>query len=87
MKKSSTDTCCLTLPLKLEKWQEDRLAKRFEIARQLYNTLVHAELKRLVQIKRTAEYLENEQKIRALDRNTPADRPNCRSYTKSSGKV
>ena len=54
MKKSSTDTCCLTLPLKLEKWQEDRLAKRFEIARQLYNTLVHAELKRLVQIKRTA---------------------------------
>ena len=35
VKKSSTDTCCLTLPLKLEKWQEDRLAKRFEIARQL----------------------------------------------------
>ena len=52
MKKSSTDTCCLTLPLKLEKWQEDRLAKRFEIARQLYNTLVHAELKRLAQVSR-----------------------------------
>lgn len=50
------------------------MPKRFEIARQLYNTLVHAELKRLVQIKRTAEYLENEQKIRALDRNNPADR-------------
>lgn len=45
MKKSNTDTCCLTLPLKLEKWQEDRLAKRFEIARQIYNTMVHAELK------------------------------------------
>ena len=54
MKKSSTDTCCLTLPLKLEKWQEDRLAKRFEFARQLYNSLVHAELKRLAQVKQTA---------------------------------
>lgn len=74
MKKSSTDTCCLTLPLKLEKWQEDRLAKRFEIARQLYNTLVHAELKRLAQVKQTAEYRENERKIRTLDRNNPADR-------------
>ena len=59
MKKSNTDTCCLTLPLKLEKWQEDRLAKRFELARQLYNTLVHAELKRLAQVKQTAEYREN----------------------------
>lgn len=26
-------TCCLTLPLKLEKWQSDHLEKRFEIAR------------------------------------------------------
>lgn len=86
MKKSSTDTCCLTLPLKLEKWQEDRLAKRFEIARQLYNTLVHAELKRLVQIKRTAEYLENEQKIRALDRNNPADRAKLQELYKEQRK-
>ena len=86
MKKRSTDTCCLTLPLKLEKWQEDRLAKRFEIARQLYNTLVHAELKRLVQIKRTAEYLENEQKIRALDRNNPADRAKLQELYKEQRK-
>ena len=47
MAKCSTDTCCLTLPLRLEKWQEDRLAKRFEIARQIYNTMVRAELKKL----------------------------------------
>ena len=47
VKKCTTDTCCLTLPLKLEKWQEDRLAKRFEIARQIYNTLVRAEFKKL----------------------------------------
>ena len=49
-KRSTTDTCCLTLPLRLEKWQADRLAKRFEIARQIYNTLVRAELKKLVRL-------------------------------------
>ena len=86
MKKSSTDTCCLTLPLKLEKWQEDRLAKRFEIARQLYNTLVHAELKRLVQIKRTAEYRENERKIRALDWNDPGDQAKLKGLYKERRK-
>jgi len=86
VKKSSTDTCCLTLPLKLEKWQEDRLAKRFEIARQLYNTLVHAELKRLVQIKRTAEYRENERKIRALDWNDPGDQAKLKGLYKERRK-
>ncbi len=39
MAKATTDTCCLTLPLKLEKWHADRLEKRLEIARQIYNTL------------------------------------------------
>lgn len=51
MKKSSTDTCCLTLPLKLEKWQSDRLEKRFEIGRQIYNTVVRAELKSCSRLK------------------------------------
>lgn len=51
-------TCCLTLPLKLEKWQSDHLEKRFEIARQLYNTLVHAELKKKCQVERMPEYQE-----------------------------
>lgn len=45
--KSQSDTCCLTLPLKLEKWQIDRLEKRLEIARQIYNTLLRFELKKL----------------------------------------
>ena len=40
MGRSTTDTCCLTLPLKIEKWQADRLEKRLEIARQIYNTLL-----------------------------------------------
>ena len=55
-KRSTTDTCCLTLPLRLEKWQADRLAKRFEIARQIYNTLVRAELKKLVRLERISAY-------------------------------
>ena len=58
MKRSSTDTCCLTLPLKLEKWQSDRLEKRFEIGRQIYNTIVHAELKKLRKLERTQQYQE-----------------------------
>ncbi|MBU5434022.1 transposase [Pseudoflavonifractor sp. MSJ-37] len=66
-KRSTTPTCCLTLPLKLEKWQEDRLAKRFEIARQIYNTLVHAEWKKLRQVERSARYRELQAQIRAAD--------------------
>ncbi len=57
-KKSTTDTCCLTLPLKLEKWQSDRLEKRFEIARQIYNTLVNFELKKLKRLEESPEYKE-----------------------------
>ena len=68
VKKCSTDTCCLTLPLKLEKWQEDRLAKRFELARQIYNTLVHAELKKYEQLKRSAPYREIQEQFQALER-------------------
>lgn len=63
VKRSSTDTCCLTLPLKLEKWQSDRLEKRFEIGRQIYNTIVHAELKKLRKLERTQQYQEIEQKL------------------------
>lgn len=67
MKKCTTDTCCLTLPLKLEKWQEDRLAKRFEIARQIYNTLVRAEFKKLNELERTPEYKKILEQIHSLD--------------------
>lgn len=68
MKKSTTETCCLTLPLKLEKWQEDRLAKRFEIARQIYNTMVHAELKKLRQVQQSASYRSIQHRIQTLKR-------------------
>lgn len=56
MKKSTTETCCLTLPLMTEKWQSDRLEKRFEIARQIYNTLVNYELKKLRRLEQSEEY-------------------------------
>ena len=61
-KKSTTDTCCLTLPLVLEKWQSDRLEKRFELARQIYNTLLNYELKKLRRLEQSKAYsaLQNE---------------------------
>lgn len=75
MKKSSTATCCLTLPLQLEKWQEDRLAKRFEIARQIYNTLVRAELKKLHRTTQSREYQQIQAQIQELDWKKAEDKP------------
>lgn len=83
MGNSSTDTCCLTLPLKLEKWQEDRLAKRFELVRQIYNTLVRAELKKLERVKHSAPYREIQGQIQALDRNNPNDKGALRRLYKA----
>ena len=83
MKKCSTDTCCLTLPLKLEKWQEDRLAKRLELARQIYNTLVHAELKKLEQLKRSAPYREIQDRILKLDWSNQSDKAELRQLYKA----
>ncbi len=57
-KKSTTDTCCLTLPLIAEKWQTDRLEKRFEIARQIYNALLNYELKKLRRLEQSKDYKE-----------------------------
>lgn len=86
MKRSSTDTCCLTLPLRLEKWQEDRLAKRFEIARQIYNTMVRAELKKLRRVKQSIEYKKNQEQIRKLDWKNAADKPKLKQlYKKQDG--
>lgn len=75
MARSTTATCCLTLPLKLEKWQEDRLAKRFEIARQLYNTLLRAELKKLRVLEQTPEYRKVQERIKELDWKKAGDKP------------
>ncbi len=65
-KKSTSDTCCLTLPLLTEKWQSDRLEKRFEIARQIYNTLLNYELKKLRRLEQSAEYIAIQTELQKL---------------------
>lgn len=87
MQKSCTATCCLTLPLKPEKWQEDRLAKRFEIARQLYNTMVRAELKKLRRVKQSPEYRQLQNDILTLDWKNPDDKPTLKKLYKERDKL
>lgn len=87
MGRSSTDTCCLTLPLKLEKWQEDHLAKRFEIARQIYNALVHAELKKLRQVEQSPKYRNIQKEIRTLDRKSEAGNSNLKDLYNERNKL
>ena len=70
MAKATTDTCCLTLPLKLEKWQEDRLDKRLEIARKIYNTLVNFELKKLRKLEANSDYIALQEKLKETTNNT-----------------
>lgn len=72
MAKATTDTCCLTLPLVVEKWQSDKLEKRFEIARQIYNTLLHYELKKLRRLGQSAEYVAIQAELQKL---YEADKP------------
>lgn len=43
-------------PLKTEKYQEDILDKRFEIGRQIYNSLVNITQKRYREMIKTREY-------------------------------
>ena len=87
MGRSSTDTCCLTLPLKLEKWQEDRLAKRFEIARQIYNTMVHAELKKLRNIENSQPYRQIQKQIEALNWKNQNDKARLKSLYNDRNKL
>ena len=87
MKKCSTDTCCLTLPLKLEKWQEDRLAKRFELARQIYNTKVHAELKKLKTLEHSEQYQEIQEQLRVLTQKEHHDKEKLRLLYKARDEL
>ncbi|ONI43903.1 transposase [Candidatus Epulonipiscium fishelsonii] len=47
---------CITLPLKTEKFQEDKLNKRFEIGRKIYNSLANIVEKKYNQMIKTKEY-------------------------------
>lgn len=64
MAKPTTDTCTLMLPLKLEKWQEDRLEKRLEIARKIYNSFLSYELKKLRKLEANADYVALQEKVK-----------------------
>lgn len=75
------------MPLKTEKWQEDRLAKRFEIARQIYNTMVRAELKKLRRVKQTPEYRKIQAEIRSLDWRNDADKPKLKKLYEQRNKL
>ncbi|MBR4425478.1 MAG: hypothetical protein IKS66_06000 [Oscillospiraceae bacterium] len=66
MARATTETCCLILPLVLEKWQSDRLEKRFEIARQIYNTLLRFELNKLRCLEQSEEYSALQREIHSL---------------------
>ncbi len=72
--KENTPTCCLTLPLVLEKWQEDRLSKRLELARQIYNTLLRYELNKLNRLKQSPQYFEIQEEIRSVDQTNPENK-------------
>ncbi len=66
MKKATTPTCCLTLPLITEKWQSDKLNKRFEIARQIYNSLLGHELSIYHELQKSDEYAEVQSQIDSI---------------------
>lgn len=83
MRRCTTDTCSLTLPLKVEKWQADRLNKRFELGRQLYNTLLKKKLNEYNKLKQTQEYQELCETLDAFYR---ADQKQTPEYRESSKK-
>lgn len=64
--KSTTPTCCLTLPLITEKWQEDILNKRFECARQIYNAILSDKIKNLNRLEHSPEYKNIDKRIKNL---------------------
>ena len=63
----------LQFPLKTQKWQEDVLDKRFNIARMIYNSLVNISLKRYHEMIKTTKYRELNSEITKLYKNKKAN--------------
>lgn len=84
---NNTDTCVLTLPLRVEKWQEDCLLKRFEAARRIYNSLLNFELKKLRQLERTVEYRQIQSVISSAYRSNTKDSLECKDAFKRREKL
>jgi hypothetical protein len=53
----------VTIPLKTEKWQSDALVKRFEICRQIYNSMLGYELSQLRKMEHRLEYKQAQEVI------------------------
>lgn len=64
MTRATTDTFILTMPLRYESWQRDRLDKIFSIAGNIYNNLVSDRKKTLDQLERTVAWRRNQAAIR-----------------------
>ena len=80
MKKESKSMLVLTLPLKLEPWQYDRLNKKMENARQIYNSMlakwkaVYAEMTARKDWKETSNIIKTEKEkmnAKGAKKNTP----------------
>ena len=59
----------LQFPLKTQKWQEDVLDKRFNIARMMYNSLVNISLKRYHEMIKTTKYRDLNSELARLYKN------------------
>ena len=53
----------VTIPLKTEKWQSDKLNQRMELCRKVYNNLLHDLLKNYKKMLRENDYKESREKI------------------------
>jgi hypothetical protein len=62
-------TYTLTLRLKTEKWQEDKLNKRLEIGRNIYNACLREVLKRYNIMVNSEEYKQIQQMAKGKERN------------------
>lgn len=66
MKRTTTESFVLTLPLRCEPWQRDELDKIFRVAGQMYNNLVAYRKRALAQMERTRAWKSIQSDLRAL---------------------
>ncbi|MEO2601017.1 hypothetical protein [Clostridium butyricum] len=69
MKKNKTPSYILTLKLKTEKYQEDIINKRLEIARNISNALTNKVLKRYNSLLESKEYIHIKKQLNPVNKN------------------
>ena len=83
MSKSKKPHFILNLKLNTEKYQEDILYKRFEIARQLYNSILHIALNRYKEMIKTKVWRNNQLELSNIYKSSRNDKDLkkiCKSY-------